>query len=593
MNDLAILRAADIIPVDVGGKTEWRRSNEVFFTDHYEPLSSFFTKVNFGPIANSFLSFIGVQERPTPCQLCEILSSDSVRIFNELGPEKYLNILRSIALHHDDIDIQNPHLFLNLKSCQFLLGIQNSSGTVKIPDHKSHITLAYPDEIYLADDTIAAQLFSMLTTPGEPTLEMFYAKMGCKKVSDVVKQSCKYYGVPYQSPESLDLQSLIRHRAPILWDSIRTTNHLNAKSSEELTLLNILQVDAISIEREFGHEKICNPTTACSLRADTILITEKFDHFDVAAFICRIISQDCRLTDSLLISALLSMSMENLQSKGFPVENLLNIPASPLTYSPVKPRIKITQTQPRNSKLSLKDPSKDNSLVQRLKNILSPASSLIKNTYSPTPLGFHDGALCDLLNQSAKGCNSSNSNIVSFTNDKASVFRNDVPSQSFCFKPTDLQLQFHNTTKSKVKIYLNGAWDLSSSNLFVKNRAGLTENFSNLLLKIGTIFGLKASQINIFFTDNTSLIAFNSNSTLYFNGSYYENQILEKLALNKLICSWFITIAHELAHNFSMYILSQIFRHNLTWIIREHDEKHEFFMSAYIEHHIIGLVDNL
>lgn len=59
-----------------------------------------------------------------------------------------------------------------------------------------------------------------------------------------------------------------------------------------------------------------------------LLVTSEFDYFDVATIICKISLKFPRLKDFLLISTLLSSSLDNLTRKGFPVERIFNLKQS-------------------------------------------------------------------------------------------------------------------------------------------------------------------------------------------------------------------------------------------------------------------------
>src|SRR5690606_38229899 len=79
------------------------------------------------------------------------------------------------------------------------------------------------------------------------------------------------------------------------------------------------------------------------------------------------------------------------------------------------------------------------------------------------------------------------------------------------------------------------------------------ETFSKILSKIGQVYGLSTSQMNIFYAPSSDVIAFNRDKCLFFGFAYYRGQLNQNIGMKTIIASWFVTMAHELAHNFTSY----------------------------------------
>jgi len=68
--------------------------------------------------------------------------------------------------------------------------------------------------------------------------------------------------------------------------------------------------------------------------------------------------------------------------------------------------------------------------------------------------------------------------------------------------------------------------------------------FGRLISQLGTrVFGLPHDAIKVFLHRTTSKIAFNYGGLLYFNLAYFSN------TGRKSVLFWYMTFAHELAHN--------------------------------------------
>jgi hypothetical protein len=116
----------------------------------------------------------------------------------------------------------------------------------------------------------------------------------------------------------------------LLYDGLQKRNHRDLLVNAENTLksLEVGQVKHVDIVRTFKGASKTEKTTCCSVNSNTILVTPGFDHFDVATIISKMFIRQPRLKDFLLISTLLSSSLENLSRKGFPVDRIINLATS-------------------------------------------------------------------------------------------------------------------------------------------------------------------------------------------------------------------------------------------------------------------------
>ncbi|KAI9598971.1 hypothetical protein BDF19DRAFT_410365 [Syncephalis fuscata] len=322
----------------------------------------FFDYVDYGPVANSFLRSCGVRDEPSPKDLAEMLARSPQAFLNACnGYEAYLNVLRQLALNCDKL-LSDRHLIGKLRTSAFLLGRENQQQqqqqqqqstandtkeksadnkleeilvTTSDTGHQLQYELARASDIYLIDDTVLQQIFSPLSAPMEALLERFYEILGSSWLSKRVKETFIRKGTPNRTPIAVQLEALIKERAALLFYDYQQGGDGSRILHDSQWLkrkLVVFEVPAIAIQLEFLPTKTIKtqPTSACvdaSGGACRLYMTRvDFDHFDAANALGKVLFSKCRLNDALLLSTLLSSSMENLRRKGFPVDRILDIP---------------------------------------------------------------------------------------------------------------------------------------------------------------------------------------------------------------------------------------------------------------------------
>jgi hypothetical protein len=105
--------------------------------------------------------------------------------------------------------------------------------------------------------------------------------------------------------------------------------------------------------------------------------------------------------------------------------------------------------------------------------------------------------------------------------------------------------------------------------------------FNGILAELAKIFNLQLKSIQIFYDSEGPTIAFNLSGSLFMNLRYYlalhESTKKEEEASKRkeALIYWFMTLCHELAHNF----------------VSEHSSEHEFYMSSFAENYLESLID--
>ncbi|RCH80073.1 hypothetical protein CU098_001001, partial [Rhizopus stolonifer] len=107
--------------------------------------------------------------------------------------------------------------------------------------------------------------------------------------------------------------------------------------------------------------------------------------------------------------------------------------------------------------------------------------------------------------------------------------------------------------------------------------------FKQILTQLSQVFDLPLKTIQIFYDPEGPTIAFNLSGSLFMNLRYflalhdYTNQTEEASRRKEALIYWFMTLCHELAHNF----------------VSAHNSEHEFYMSSFAENYLESLMNHI
>ncbi|KAI9364960.1 hypothetical protein DFJ73DRAFT_619935 [Zopfochytrium polystomum] len=355
-SDWVTLQTLKFIPIPVPNATasdgkgpfDLVHPTSVYFgsssTSMYKDL---FTYIDFGNPSNAFLRACGVKDEPSPLDLAEQVVRAPQTFMDQLGFQKYMQVLRTIAANY--YMLSKTPIAREMRNSAFLIGLrtepERGSGADKSDGPETvdggdgerfRYELAPARDICLIDDTVLNQLFSPLGAPMESLLEEMYGDLGSQWLSKQVTEVTAARGQPIRTQRTTKLQALIHERALLLLydgQQIRGNKDIVRGAEQTLKTLEVVEVPEIMIERTFRNVTKNQPTTSCikmdkNSRKYYLFITSQegeVDYFDVAQALGKIIFVKSRLNDSLLLSTLLSTSLLNLKRKGFPVDRILNL----------------------------------------------------------------------------------------------------------------------------------------------------------------------------------------------------------------------------------------------------------------------------
>ncbi|PKC14058.1 hypothetical protein RhiirA5_269102 [Rhizophagus irregularis] len=309
-----------------------------FFKGQEESLNDFFSYINFGPRANRFLQSCGVKDEPSPIEFAELLVKSSHKLWNSIGDnvEKYLNVLRRIAVHFNTIS-RNSSLIADMKRAPILLAVKKRRSNserdsmIKMDDEAEHYCLASAKDIFINDDTVYQQVFNPLTVPEEDNMEVLYRKLGCKSLRESVKESVTPIGTMRETTSSRNLQAKIVERARLFYYDLDHPKSEIKKDVEWLKRLKVKEIDQIETSYLLlpTNETRKESTTCCILSDrsnSTLYVTPDPDTLDISQQIVKNIYKSHKWKDISHLNMLLTTQLTSLKRKGYPVDRILRQP---------------------------------------------------------------------------------------------------------------------------------------------------------------------------------------------------------------------------------------------------------------------------
>ncbi|RUS25101.1 hypothetical protein BC938DRAFT_472625 [Jimgerdemannia flammicorona] len=353
--DWDTLRGKKFIPVPDNESPDGVRlvdSSQCFFElDEPNPgediYMELFTYINFDSnAARDFLRNCGVKPKPEPIDFARVIVSDPKRAYDICGVDRYLVILRKIAMGYDSIK-RDLSLVEKMKNSSFLIGVKYVGVQVSAVDISNNANgsiekivqyvLVQPKDVFVNDDSFANQVFAPVTAPIESDLEKFYKDLGSSQLSEKIVTSFKAAGHPKESQKSREVKQRISERAVIIRYQIPDDNPPQGcqlpRDEEWLRKnLQVLEVTEIKLERKFTVTQEVNSqsTSACpkaDKREHHIYITGDSlkDYYDIAACLCQIMFNRSNFNEILVVQQCLIADLEFLRRRGVPIDRILKL----------------------------------------------------------------------------------------------------------------------------------------------------------------------------------------------------------------------------------------------------------------------------
>ncbi|CCG84023.1 protein of unknown function [Taphrina deformans PYCC 5710] len=466
--------------------------------------------------------------------------------------------------------------------------------------------------------------------PQDQYLEDLYRELGSSRISSMILDRPIVNGTPITNEFTTALRIEALERLNVFLSESNTkpkrdiedlTRNLTVKQQDKIAIQRDLRSGDVQVSK---HQTV-SALTIHEGRKITLVVTKSPSKYDIAVALCKVVLSSAKTGDYLLLETLLINTLRTLKVRGYNVDRILQ-----RQEREKRQRHLEREQEERQATIDAEEAHKANLLKQTQSRSSGPRSveastSTDQDGASPMSIpgefpqtsrssgflfnikkGFginkpeqrqfvhnpqigastQDSAVAvsetpqavqarprpDQAVTSQNAINQALQRAVRMTrsSDDKSVFSAGVVNQvseakSFCDPKPAQDLVLAATLGNGIKFFINR--HLDQGTVLMQHTAS-AQQFSQLLSRLGQVFNSNAGSLNICYDDAGPTIAFNKTGTIYCNLRFY-NQLHSQLPdelQGEAVTYWFVTLAHELAHN----------------LVSEHSSEHEFYMESMI-----------
>ncbi|KAG9304270.1 hypothetical protein G9A89_019832 [Geosiphon pyriformis] len=640
-SDWETLGRQRFIPILKNKLIEYINPRGCFFNGRDDRYKEFFPYINFGDKANNFLRSCGVKPEPSATEFAQLLVRSSHEFLND-DVERYLSVLRMIAVNFNVIR-QNSQLYTDMKRSAILLGFKKpikDSNSKPGPhdidrtddDNSDNVCqLAIAKDIFLNDSSTHQRMFNPLVAPDDEYMEKFYEELGSPRLSNSIQESFITKGDPKITRRSTELQEVIKERAALFYYE-RNPNEILNDYNWVVNKLRIREVESIELRVTLipTRENKVEPTTACISRdrqRDFVLsVCGDLDYLDISELLSKHLYKKPKLNDQCLLNTWLITPLLSLKRKGYPVDRILKKRAVTEKYmieksqSPIPPPL--FDQDMSESSISLN--SKERQLVETLtalfpdcepdfirhfvttqkaasvdeiaiklmaadypkrgKNDPGTTKSGWKTLYKSegskprTPVPITPDTTVELRNALRKAVQQCRPNSGVAINNQEMVQVVNESQASYCDVIPGHSLNYVGLC-NEIEVYVSKDIDAAQV-IYSKEITTHLNSFVILLKDLGEVFQLDNKGLHVYYDAEGPTVAFNRDSSLFFNLRYYLGLHHHKIhdpPTSEAMIYWFMTFCHELGHNF----------------VKLHNSEHEYYFSSFAENYLSALISKM
>ena len=310
-----------------------------------EEYGEIFDYVNFGKEANTFLLKIGSKHEPSTLELTRLLVREPARIFQTLGVEKYLSLLRQPQLNKTNLK-KDKSLWLDMKRLPFLLAYHERPAdpqkeklkpieSLDAEDDDSDTTirewhLRSADQIVIVDDLICYSLFKqhLVAAPQEEALEDLYFSLGSPTVSSQVREEPRLGPRKGDQRQAERLRNLIIERSRLFLHEqpsgsvLRDVKWLEKK-------LEVQEVQSASLRRTLQGYNLSNSEKRSAVLTESpngkplLSITSEYEVWQVSQEIVHLLIDRAKTQTVMVFEMFLTTSLYKLRARGYNVDRVL------------------------------------------------------------------------------------------------------------------------------------------------------------------------------------------------------------------------------------------------------------------------------
>jgi hypothetical protein len=537
------------------------------FLGHSPTYGKIFDFVDFGVEANLFLLKCGSKYEPTKFEIAWKLVREPATLLSILGTtEKYLALLKSLAVEY--LDLKNDKALLGAMKCKpFLLAYKTTASqnspkcepTPKLAEdgHDGYcgngeiqqFELASSEQIFINDDERSYNLFKneILAAPQNDILEEFYSQLGVRDLSSIVVEEPRIGRTAGCQSSAKRLRATIMERVKLFfhvtplgqfWHDTRwLETNLSVSVTANLHLRRSLRgFRSTHTETKTALGKYNRNKTQWCLW----VTTSGFDMFEVSEALTRLLLRRPKPHSAMMLEQFLTWDLYKLKARGFNVDRIL-------------------QTK-QEQRLSEEKRRKQFEEEQRQLN----EQEKHRHDSQFSGMGPNDSELQQSLSSAIQASRAHNSSSLFSRPTQKTVKDLDF----YChmdFNPSH-DLSFLSLATNSVQIFISRTIETDTSSFLAQNSAFLN-TFAVLLVKVGQVYALPTHALHIFYDAYGSTIAFNYQGSIFCNFRYFKQLHLPTLQKSYqegrtlFMPFWFVTLAHEIAHN----------------LVNDHSSQHSYY----------------
>ncbi|ESK92923.1 hypothetical protein Moror_8996 [Moniliophthora roreri MCA 2997] len=629
------LSGAPMIPVgsqDKGGM-EYRSPIQCYLGKDTRAAfhSKLFLFIDFGQVANGFLTACGVKPQPTTDEVAQMLLANPNSFYDLAGGgENFLIELKAIAANFRELSLVNRG---RMSKAPVLLAYQRKqlAGKGALEDEERELMpvgLKRADQIIIANDTNSFQLFgdSLSIAPQDSLLEDFYMSLGSKRLSDLVKEDPKHSEPEIKnSKQATEIRQLVLERLPLFLHE-----HTHAKTKYTFSWLKIggnfvvRTYGKVSMTKtlDFNGQHLAKTYDASAVAQKRNGSLELWlaghtqpDMYEVAMSFNRFFFDSPTANDTLLFMTLLSSDLRSLKRRGYNVDRILREQkaqqqaikdAQDRAAQEVNPKAPSLPPPPpfpyeNASEGHVAPPSESSSRHSVMSNIRQKLQNITANRDNkegptmpgglpplsppPVPEKTHPNSqrnpmqgatplqnISVNVDTAIRGCRPESGSLLKNREQMQQVKEN--LDEGYC----DVSGRAGNLKEvgmmGRVKVYLSE--EVPPTPTFMTEKHDSIARLVHIMTLLSDVYSVPLTSLHVFYDIGGGLIAFNRSGSIFLNLRYYEAWHDEKVSKGQMknaVISWYFTLAHEIAHN----------------LVHPHNSEHEFYFSAICEKHLMKL----
>ncbi|KAF2640509.1 hypothetical protein P280DRAFT_549373 [Massarina eburnea CBS 473.64] len=556
---------------------------DAVFVGHDQEFKGILDYVQYGAEATAFLLKAGAKHEPSSHDLAGFLCLNPARFLNNIGQERYLDLLRKLAENSSKL-WKDKDLVRQLSQSSALLGYrdikdestklidveENPLDDFEEPNMHREWSLNKPNELVIIDDVSYFMRFReyIIAAPQEEVLEEFYARFGVKKISEVVTSQKRIAEPMRDQTSAQQLRKDILERVRLFLheherDYSRKSIRHDAKWVESNLIVQC--VPDISIRFSLAQSSIAltNKRTAVISKTSgmgTVLyITPKYDLYEVSSELIRQLVQRPKQNDTIALERILTESLRRLREKGINVERILKkkeyeariakqqelerkyeqqqhaaeqaksgvVPATPERRQHDEKQTSPERTPDKTQKMPGAFGGSDDMETDNKRNDNNIFSNFTKNFFKKTPdkQSFRtDGPQMDRDIEATKA------NIKNAIKDCRPTSMNAIDTKHHR-DATELDSGDYCTGEEWENLHKAFTIPYSGCHVNVYYGREQTEElkdihaelsaFISLIFSLNSVFGAQPDALNIFLDKTSRTVAFNMNQSLFFNLAWF------------------------------------------------------------------------